>query len=42
MSESTISLYNADCYEKIKDIPDNSIVVDVLVAIFKGLLCQEQ
>lgn len=25
MSKSTISLYNADCYEKIKDIPDNSV-----------------
>ena len=25
MSESTISLYNADCYEKIKEIPDNSV-----------------
>lgn len=25
MSKSTISLYNADCYEKIKEIPDNSV-----------------
>lgn len=32
-----IELYNADCYEKIKDIPGNSIVVDVLMAIFRSL-----
>ena len=25
MPENTISLYNADCYEKIKDISDNSV-----------------
>lgn len=25
MPKSTISLYNADCYEKIKEIPDNSV-----------------